>query len=335
MSGTRVRRSGSARAARLGAMLLALMAWPLAGPVAARPAPQEVEGGVEVREGEGEQERKEPAWRKKLDEEYPEAPADVLDGFLAAVRSRPDYQVAQGLRKEPVVAAVAEWSGELDLLMFGNTRVFAEHIEGWDFPAANGERFTLREVWWDIEEPGPGDPMGLDILTLSLADDEGYASEYRVSPDRLHDLRFSFALQVVMRHALYRKLERHSVQRETITEVMDRLCRMAGVEFSYSSAQAGDIRITQELRNRTIQECLEQAARVAGFEVLYRGTRHDSVDFDEVRDRLAQLRAAVDPTEAARIAPMDVLKELVWKKSLDMKEDGLMVTLAPGKASGK
>ena len=56
---------------------------------------------------------------------------------------------------------------------------------------------------------------------------------------------------------------------------------------------------------------------------------------------LEVMHHSVDPrtekaqAKLARIGPMDVLKELVWKESLQMKDEGLMVTLSPKKASAK
>ena len=101
---------------------------------------------------------------------------------------------------------------------------------------------------------------------------------FETSDGALHELldgfRFQYMEEVRVLQSIYRKLDRHSVERKTITEVMERLCRLA-----------------------------------------------------DVLERLAQLRVKLDPPDEQSVTPLDVLRELVFGRAMQMRREGLVVTL--------
>lgn len=284
----------------------------------------------------GIQEESQTPWEDYFPTNWPEAPAEVLPAYIDAVKGSPTYAMAHALRRDATEQEMGTWREIREFVMATRYVPFPRLLEGVGFPGADGATYEFNRISTrDLADlDGVTDiPSSVEFLELKV-ESGGRESRYRVSLARLRDLNFGTFFSATVQSPLYELKDRHSVNNLPLMEVVDSLCRQAGVGFSYSATKAKGILVTQELQDRTIKDCLEMAARAADFTVVYDGiTSSEVIQIKAVREKLVEYRQKVDPKDDHLITPMNVLKEMVCAQALAMREQGVAVTLEPRSSS--
>lgn len=275
-------------------------------------------------------------WEEYFPTHWPEAPAELLPAYIDAVKASPAYAMAHALRRDAADQEMGTWRETQGFVLATRHVPFPRLLEGEEFAGTDGAIYALDRInTRDLSDLGgvTDIPSSLEFLELKVMS-AGRESRYRVNLVQLRDLNFGTFFSTTVQCPLYERIDRQTVHNMPLTKVIDDLCRRAGVGFSYSATEAKGITVTQELQDRTIKECLEMAARAADFTVVYDGiTTSDVITVKVVREKLMEYRQKMDPKDDALITPMNVLRELVCAQALQMREQGVAVTLEPRSSS--
>lgn len=304
-------------------------------------------------EAAAQEEKERDTWLSRLDAEFPLPPDEALSTYLSLVKGSPLFEVASALRVEKVKPLIEAWAQESGFAFELRTDSFLHVLEKQPFRAEYGSilvlahdefesdlgpEIDLKVLYVEPKEPPPDyeEKKKQAVLTFdSRWNFKPYGKRYRLRGDHLEELHMDVVTRVTVMHPALRRLEVHSVQDMPLGKVLVDLCGLADFDYTYKSDDGNDIRVTQELRDRTVKDCLVSAAGVAGFQVLYDGNprppRERSVSFSEVRDVFISRKYLgwSDPKASPAEAPLDALRRLVLEDAQALKERRYVITLKP------
>jgi hypothetical protein len=221
--------------------------------------------------------------------------AEVLKGFMNALQRTPEYQWTSALRPDRVQPLLEQWQRDMAVQLRPQT------IEAW--------------AWWvrdlsplRVESDVPQE-IQLDSLRyykqtvpyLVIVNDPNsrvMPPQFRVPPNVLGEFRAKFVWGIDIVDPANMVVERFTARNQDLTSVVGDLCEKGKLGYSFRQDAGDKIRISLDIRNRSVVECLNAAAAAAGWKVSYspgagRGVRDNRVFVPDL------LKAAIDAREQA------------------------------------
>jgi hypothetical protein len=143
-------------------------------------------------------------------------------------------------------------------------------------------------------------------------------------------------MSIVVMYPLSNQVDRFTAQNEPLSTLFNRLCTMGDANSSYRQDLADKIRITLDVRGKTVLGCLTVLARTAGGQALFVGPGYAEPTPAEkvepyIRIRVADLRrkqaeaAATQP--GAHLDPVATVRNAVRERVESMQKDGPVIIL--------
>jgi hypothetical protein len=183
--------------------------------------------------------------------ECPAVPPEILAEYLHAVKQARRYQWYSRLPFDRMKETVSRWQEEFGHRLQAKTQPMWETID---------RLVTLPS----------GAKADLDGSRLVL-NDKGNVTRYVLQGSQMEDLNREIVYGIWVLDPLTAPVERFAAQNEPLSTLFKRLCTLADASCSYRQDLADKIRITLDLRGKTVKECLMVLAGTAGGRVLFVG----------------------------------------------------------------
>ncbi len=258
-------------------------------------------------------------------------PKEVLDEFIQAAKHTPEYQWYSALPYGHMKDEVAKWEKELGYRLV---------------PDSYQLRILLPRVWFQLADGVEAQLSHEDrdsgtVITLFVnrrgGDGRVQGNAYPVREADLDELGREVLFAVEIKDPLSTRVERFSAQNEPLSVLFNRLCTMGNASSSYRQDLADKIRITLDVRGKTVMECLTVLARTAGGQALFVGRQYneptplEKVDpnvrlrgEDLLRD---QTRAAATQPAGTQTDPADTFRNVVRGRVESMQKDRPVIIL--------
>jgi len=257
-------------------------------------------------------------------------PKEVLDEFLQAAKQTPEYQWYSALPYGPMKDAVAKWEKELGYRLVPDSYLMCSLLPQGYLQLTDGVEARLNRENWD----------GRTVITLQVnrrGEGRVQSNAYPVREADLGELSREVLSAVDIKDPLSMRVERFSAQNEPLSTLFNRLCSMGSASCSYRQDLADKIRITLDVRGKTVMECLTVLARTAGGQALFVDRRHkeptplEKID-PNVRLRGADLlrdqtKAAATQPAASQPDPAATFRDVVWGEVESMQKDRPVIIL--------
>ena len=297
-------------------------------------------------------------------------PPELWQAYLDGLQGKPLYEVMRALSPELVEPALERWSQDLQRkITFGANDWWTyvsqfvgrvdERRGGVAYPAfGNSDTKRLAERVHPLLRVDVGDRGPIELVrgdrgherpgkdSIRLYDSETGAA-YLIDPDLRESLAFPILYFVRIQHPFHQRIEVFQAKNESLTNIVEQLSKMAGIDYDYAinSALSDSIRLTLKLKGKSIERCLGVAASVANWEVSFYGFRernrkpaipsiylHEVIGVLEDRDRI-NLESKPDPPIET---PLDALRFCVFRAVEKMKNDkSIVVSLRPKLATAE
>ena len=227
---------------------------------------------------------------------------------------------------------VAKWQEEFGYRLDPDSRPFW-HLFQQDVEMANG---TIGKL-----EPRYEGRSTVVILSLlkPRSEDGGRGGAgreaYLVQENDLGDLRDKILYSVKVMDPLSTPVDRFAAQNEPLSTLFNRLCGMGAASCSYRQDLTDKMRITLDLRGKTVLECLMVLAQTAGGKALFvwRGAS-EPMPVEKVNPNhyipMEDLREQQAKALATQPDPVEVLRKAVqsWIE-LDRKNRPVLILQLP------
>jgi hypothetical protein len=262
-----------------------------------------------------------------------EPPEEVLKAYLDGLKAGPIYAFARDLASDKVEPEVAAWSKDLGVPIQVRSVGFLKFIlEDLKPEIKSGDD----RIWAAMVPVEIGVGRRFDLPGLIVQGVRGAKQvAYRLPAGKLEDLDFRFVRSLTIVNPLNKVLDRYTVERRPLSEVVVELCRTAGVDFANRDEAAGEV-VSVQLNKKKLIDCLRLAASVGGKRVKVEPQEpYDAVTSFEsafpawtMRRFLNESEKPQPPLETA----LDVLRYLVAKRAAGLKDDPQVVLLLPKEA---
>ncbi len=198
----------------------------------------------------------------------PLATAEMFRGFMNALQRTPEYQWTATLRPDRVQPLLEQWQRDLAVQLRPQT------VEAW--------------AWWLRDLPplrvdiyDPPQEIRLDSLQyykqmvplLNIVNDPnsrgGMGPQFRVPPNLLGEFRVKFVWGIDIIDPASMVVDRFTAHNQDLTSVVRELCERGKLGYSFRQDAGDKIRISLDIRNRSVVECLNAAAAAAGWKISY------------------------------------------------------------------
>lgn len=260
-------------------------------------------------------------------------PPEVLADFLQAVKQTPQYQWYLPLGFDVMKDRVARWQEEFGYRLDPEPDRYYQGVSTSNpllvsVVLPNDRSMTLTRYFleqeWQLQ-------LLVDVLGPS-----GGRTAYTLKEPQLDDLarRVLFAVEII--DPLATPVDRFTAQNEPLSTLFNRLCAMGQASCSYRQDLADKMRITLDVRGKTVLECLTVLARTAGGQALYVGKYGEPTPVEKVdpnsRVRAEDLRkkqaeAAATQPATGEPDPAGLLRKAIQARVESMQKDRPVIIL--------
>jgi hypothetical protein len=259
-------------------------------------------------------------------------PQDVLAEFLQVVERTPEYQWYSVLPADRMKEQLAKWQEEFGYRLRPETyclwRLF---LSRQPFQLADGATAYL------FHENRGGHPVV--VLNVLGRHKEGFVSvadKYVLRETDLSPLNGEVLLYLSVMDPLSTPVERFAAQNEPLSTLFSRLCTMGDASCSYRQDLADKMRITLDVRGKTVLRCLTVLAKTAGGQALLVGRGYGEptplekvepnyrIRCEDLRTKYAEA-AATQP--ASQPDPVEILRKTVQSQVEDQRKDRPVIIL--------
>jgi hypothetical protein len=258
-----------------------------------------------------------------------------MDEFVSAAKQMPEYQWHSSFAAERMQGLVPKWQEDLGLRLEQKYRPFWHLLVNRARSVALPDEATGRLVL-----TGQTPELSLEITKLQKGTGGRRLlhgpETYLVREADLGDVGRKVLEWIVPQDPLFAPVERFAAQNEPLSTLFNRLCEMGQASSSYRQDLADKMRITLDLRGKTVLGCLTVLARTAGGQALVLGSGQEPTPVEKVgRGRAIDVESlwreqaespATQPV-GEHADPVEILYKAVESRAESIRKDRPVVIL--------